>query len=107
MTSDLRRLNNVISTYMYLVFSPSCAGLQSAHRTRHLLHSSLSIASSSFSSHDTSRHLNGFCPVLPLLFLPSGTQCNTCLIPLSLSMRNMWPSHFNLLFLMMFSISSY
>src|SRR6218665_1636996 len=41
---------------------------------------------------------------LPFLFLASGTQCNTWLA--LLPMRHTCPSHLNLLFLMMFSISS-
>src|SRR6218665_3620364 len=81
------------------------------HRATHLLHSTLSIASSSTLSHDISRPLKSFLMVsvqffrgLPLLFLPSGTQCNTWLALLSLSMRHTWPRHRSLLFLIMLSI---
>src|SRR6218665_1043131 len=79
----------------------------------HLFHSTLSIASSSALSHDISRPLKSFLTVsvqffhgLPLLFLPSGTQCNIWLALLSLFMCHTWPSHHSLLFLIMFSISS-
>src|SRR6218665_885061 len=84
-----------------------------AHQATHLLHSNLSIASSSALSHDISRPLKSFLTVsvqifrgLPLLFLPSGTQRNTWLALLSLSVHHMWPSLCSLLFLMMLSISS-
>src|SRR6218665_1536403 len=83
------------------------------HRATHLLHLTLSIASSSALSHDTSRPLKSFLTVsvqffrgLPLHFLPSGNQCNIWLVLLSLSMCHTWSSHRSLLFLMMFSISS-
>src|SRR6218665_1037792 len=82
------------------------------HRATHLLHSTLSITSSSALSHDISRPLKSFLMVsvqffrgLPLLFLPSENQCNIWLALLSLSMRHTWPRHRSLLFLMMFSIS--
>src|SRR6218665_371828 len=85
----------------------------SVHRATHLLHSTLSIASASALSHDISRPLQSFLTVsvqffrsLPLLFLPSGTQCNTWLALLSLSIRHTWPRHRSLFFLLMFSISS-
>ena len=78
----------------------------------HLLHLTLSITSSSALSDDISRPLKSFFMAsalffrgLPLLILPSGTQCNIWLTLLSLSMRHTWPSHHSLLFLMMFSIS--
>src|SRR6218665_960496 len=83
------------------------------HRATHLLHSTLSVASSSALSHDISRPLKSFLTVsvqffrgLPLLFIPSGTQCNTWLALLPLSMRHTCPSHHSLLFLMMLPISS-
>src|SRR6218665_4029289 len=83
------------------------------HRATHLLHSTLSIASSLALSHDISRPLKSFLTVsvqffrgLPLLFLPSGNQCNIWLALLSFSVRHTCPSHRSLLFLMMFSISS-
>src|SRR6218665_3214970 len=84
------------------------------HKATHLLHSTLSIASSFLPlSQDISRPLKSFLTVsvqffrgLPLLFLPSGNQCNIWLALLSLCMRHTWPNHPSLLFLMMFSISS-
>src|SRR6218665_2604534 len=58
----------------------------SAHRSTHLLHSALLIASSSALSHDISRPLKSFLMIsvqffcgLSLLFLPSGTQSNVWL----------------------------
>src|SRR6218665_2295773 len=86
----------------------------SAYRSMHLLHSVMSIACSSALSHDVSRPLKSFLAVsvqffrgFPLLFRPSGTQCNNIwLALLCLSMRLMWPSHRSFLFLMMFSLSS-
>src|SRR6218665_3860529 len=85
----------------------------SAHRAKHLFHRSLSIASSPSLYHEISRHLRSLLTVsvqffrgLPLLFLPSGTQRNTWLALLSLSVHHMWPSLCSLLFLMMLSISS-
>src|SRR6218665_1211613 len=84
-----------------------------AHRAMHLLHLILSISSFSALSHDISRPLKSLITVsvqfirgLPLLFLPSGTQCNIWLALLSLPVRRTWPSHRSLLFLMMLSISS-
>src|SRR6218665_27343 len=69
----------------------------SAHRAAHLLHSTLSIASSSALSHDISRHLKLFLTVsvqffhgILLLFRTSGTQCNIWLALLSLSMCHTW-----------------
>src|SRR6218665_2006137 len=51
-------------------------------------------------SNDISRPLKSFITVsiqffrgLPLLFLPSGAQCNIWLALLSMSMRHTWPSH--------------
>src|SRR6218665_508756 len=89
--------------------SPSCAFL---YIGQHIV-STLSIASSLALSHDISRPLKSFSTVsvqffrgLPLLFLPSGNQCNIWLALLSFSVRHTWPSHRSLLFLMMFSISS-
>ena len=43
---------------------------------------------------------------LPLLFLPSGTQCNIWLALPSFFMQHTCPNRFNLFFLMMFLISS-
>src|SRR6218665_1288424 len=72
----------------------------SSHRASHLLHLTLFIANPSALSHDISRPLKSFLTVsvqffscLPVLFLPSGTQCNIWFALLSLFLRNTWPSH--------------
>src|SRR6218665_2567468 len=80
------------------------------HRAIHLLHSTLAPPPSPMIF---SRPLKSFLTVsvqffrgLPLLFLPSGNQCNIWLSLLSLSMCHTWPNHHSLLFLMMLFISS-
>src|SRR6218665_556101 len=91
--------------------SSSCAGL---HIGQCIFSTRLcpSPAPSPSPTMNISRHLKSLLTVsiqffrgLPFLFLPSGTQCNTWLALLSLSVQHTWPSHFNLLFLMMFSLS--
>src|SRR6218665_308576 len=86
---------------------------RSGHWATYFFHSTLSIASSSAFSHDIPRPLKSFLTVsvqflcgLPLLFLPSGTQCNIWLALVSMSTRHTWPSRHSLLFLMMLSVSS-
>ena len=78
----------------------------SAHRATHLLHSTLSIASSSALSHNISRPLKSSLTIsaqifrgFPLFFLPSGTQWNIWLALLSLSLRRTWHTVVQLLVL--------
>src|SRR5688572_23575851 len=81
-----------------------------AHRATHLLHSSLSVVSSSASSHISPRHLRSslvvsgqFFLCLPLFLFPPAFHAITCLAVLPSSVRKTCPIHLNLLILMIVS----